>query len=197
MKAFVFENLREEYIKLFNTCEVLEKKLQIVDDVICNIFAGRLKYSKVAEGFTDMPWYFIGLIHNMECGGNFNKHLHNGDPLTAKTKRIPSGRPLEPPWNNQRIYTWEQSAIDALKMKKLDGWANWSISGMLYQLEKYNGFGYRIYHPHVKTPYLWSFTNHYIRGKYVADGMWSETAVSGQVGCAAVLKRMEKRNLLI
>jgi hypothetical protein len=61
---------------------------------------------------------------------------------------------------------------------------------MLYQLEGYNGWGYRLHHTHVLTPYLWSFSTHYTSGKYVADGTWSDTAVSKQCGAAALLRRL-------
>ena len=44
----------------------------------------------------------------------------------------------------------------------------------LYELERYNGFGYRDRRPQVLSPYLWSFSNHYSRGKYVADGRFSD-----------------------
>jgi hypothetical protein len=57
-------------------------------------------------------------------------------------------------------------------------------------LERYNGWGYRLYHPHVLSPYLWSGSNHYTSGRYVADGTWSETAVSQQIGAAVILRRM-------
>ena len=40
------------------------------------------------------------------------------------------------------------------------------------------------------SPYLWSGSNHYAKGKYVADGKWSSVAVSGQTGAIPVLKRM-------
>jgi peptidoglycan hydrolase-like protein with peptidoglycan-binding domain len=42
----------------------------------------------------------------------------------------------------------------------------------------------------VPSPYLWSFSNHYTRGKYVADGRFSPTAVSQQVGAAVLLKQL-------
>ncbi len=61
---------------------------------------------------------------------------------------------------------------------------------MLYQLEGYNGWGYRLHHPHVLTPYLWSYSNHYTSDKYVADGTWSDTALSKQCGAAVLLRRM-------
>ena len=31
----------------------------------------------------------------------------------------------------------------------------------------FNGWGYRLYHPNVKTPYLWSYTDKYSKGKYI------------------------------
>ena len=61
---------------------------------------------------------------------------------------------------------------------------------MLYKLEAYNGWGYRDHHPDVNSPYLWSFSNHYKSGKYVADGTFSATAVSAQCGAAVLLKRL-------
>lgn len=57
---------------------------------------------------------------------------------------------------------------------------------MLYRLEGFNGFGYRS--RGVATPYLWSFSNHYDRGKFVADGHWSADARSHQCGSALLLK---------
>jgi peptidoglycan hydrolase-like protein with peptidoglycan-binding domain len=44
----------------------------------------------------------------------------------------------------------------------------------------------------VKSPYLWSFSNHYTKGKYVGDGRWSETAVSQQCGAMVLLKRLQE-----
>lgn len=42
----------------------------------------------------------------------------------------------------------------------------------------------------VLSPYLCSFSSHYQSGKYIADGTWSDTAVSKQCGAAALLRRM-------
>jgi hypothetical protein len=100
---------------------------------------------------------------------------------------VPAGRP---PTGNPP-FTWEQSAEDALTMHNLG--ANWTVGGTLYQLERYNGFGYRLYHPQVLSPYLWGFSNHYSAGKYVADGTWSDTAVSNQCGAAVLLRRLAER----
>ncbi|GLI56540.1 hypothetical protein PM10SUCC1_20540 [Propionigenium maris DSM 9537] len=168
--------LKEEYERLFDTCQVRSGKLPAVERVIVNILKNQERYEKVGHRLR-IPWYFIAVIHSMEGGLNFNTHLHNGDSLTRRTQHIPRGRPKSgtPP------FTWEESSIDALEYEKLNRWKDWSIGGILYKLEKYNGWGYRSRHPHVLSPYLWSFSSHDTKGKYVADGRWSESAVSQQV----------------
>lgn len=87
----------------------------------------------------------------------------------------------------------QASAVDALQLRKVDRVGDWSTQRTLYELEGYNGWGYRLHHPHVKSPYLWSFSNHYTRGKYIADGTWSDSAVSGQCGAAVLVRRLEQR----
>ena len=79
-----------------------------------------------------------------------------------------------------------QSALDALRLKKLDQVTDWSVPHMLFLLEGYNGFGYR--RRGVATPYLWSFSNIYQRGKFVLDGKFDPDAVSRQCGAALMLK---------
>jgi hypothetical protein len=81
-------------------------------------------------------------------------------------------------------------------MQGLRAGVDWSLPGALYQLERYNGWGYRMHHPSVLTPYLWSFSNHYTSGKYVADGTWSNTAISKQCGAGVILRRMAERGLI-
>jgi lysozyme family protein len=182
------ENLKNEYDNLFNTCLITAGKLPLVEKIADKILVNKTRYDIVASGL-GIPWFFIGVIHNMEASLNFNTHLHNGDPLTARTIHVPSGRPKEgnPP------FSWEQSAEDSLKLMKLDKWTDWSLPAILYKIEEYNGFGYRTKHPSVLSPYLWSFSGHYSKGKYIADGTWSDTAVSGQCGAAVILRRMAER----
>ena len=123
-------------------------------------------------------------MHGLECGYDFNKHLHNGDSLSAATVRVPAGRP--PGWVAGS--PWEQSAVDALKLKKLDQVKDWSLARVLYVLEGYNGFGYRT--KGIRSPYLWSFSNLYEKGKYVADHQFDPNAISKQVGSATLLKML-------
>lgn len=140
---------------------------------------------------SSVPWYFLACVHYMECSFSFKKHLHNGDPLTGYTVHVPAHRPKvgHPP-----PFTFEESAVDAIKLMKYDQVTNWSLPFILLKLEGYNGFGYN--RKGVKSPYLWSFSNHYIKGKYVADGKFDADAVSSQMGAAVILKRMEDRALI-
>ena len=178
--------LKAEYAKLFDTCVINESRVVLADSVIRYICNNKDRYTALVNGHTrGMPWWMLGCIHLLEAALSFNKHLHNGDPLSARTTRVPKGRPAtgNPP------FTWEQSAADALALKGLDKEKDWSIPRILFLLEGYNGYGYRQYHPTVKSPYLWSFTNHYTKGKYVADGKFDPNCVSQQLGIAAVIKR--------
>jgi lysozyme family protein len=183
------QTLRREYENLFNTCIIRPERAQAVEDIIANLQTNKMRYQNVGDTL-GVPWFFAAVIHNMESSLNFEKHLHNGDPLTKRTVHVPKGRPKtgNPP------FTWEESANDALSLKGLGSQTDWSLSGTLYQLERYNGWGYRLYHPHVLSPYLWSFSNHYKSGKYIADGTWSDTAVSKQCGAAVLLRRMAESN---
>ena len=183
--------LRGEYVQLFDSCRIRPERGDDVESLVKQLLSNQPRYEKVAEAL-GIPWSFIAVIHNMESSQSFHKHLHNGDPLTARTVQPPPGRPK----NGSPPFTWEQSAADALQLKRLGADTDWSLAGTLYQLERYNGFGYRLYHPHVLSPYLWGFSNHYSSGKYVADGTWSDSAVSKQCGAAVLLRRMAERGLV-
>lgn len=93
----------------------------------------------------------------MEGDCDFKTHLHNGDPLSARTVQEPTNRPKTgaPP------FSWEFSAEDALYFDKLDVWTDWSVPGMLYKMEGFNGYAYHSLG--INSPYLWSFSNHYYK----------------------------------
>jgi lysozyme family protein len=179
------ENLRRQYQDLFNSAIIRADRVVGVNQLIASLLKNQARYENVART-VGMPWFVIAVLHTMEASQNFTKHLHNGDPLTKRTVQVPAGRPKlgNPP------FTWEQSASDALALKGFSAQTDWSLAGTLYQIERYNGWGYRLHHPHVLSPYLWSFSNHYTSGKYVADGTWSDTAKSSQCGAAVLLRRM-------
>jgi lysozyme family protein len=179
------DTLRAEYQNLFDTCQINADKQTEVAGLAASIIQHRSRYEAVGTPLA-IPWFFIGVIHNMESSQRFDRHLHNGDPLTARTVHVPAGRPAsgDPP------FTWEVSATDALKLEALDKVTDWQLPTLLYQIEKYNGFGYRTRHPDVLSPYLWSGSQHYTKGKFIADGTFDPDAVSKQSGAAVILQRM-------
>jgi lysozyme family protein len=183
--------LRAEYQQLFDTCEIRPEHAHVAESLMNEIVASQSRYGVVGTPLR-IPWYFIGVIHSLEGSLKFTTHLHNGDPLTARTTHVPAGRPAtgSPP------FTWEESAADAMQFDHVVDWHDWSIPGLLYRLEAYNGFGYRTRHPEVLTPYLWSYSNHYVSGKYVEDGTFSATAVSNQCGVAVLLRRTAERGAI-
>lgn len=180
-----FEDLKAEYAHLWATAVTRTSFKPALDASAQKIIANKERYEAVAA-MTKVPWYVIGLIHQMEAGCSFACHLHNGDSLARRTVQVPANRPS----TGNGPYKWEVSACDALLMKHLDTVTDWTIERICYELERYNGWGYRRFHKTTLSPYLWSGTTHYARGKYVADGKWDSTAVSKQTGAIALLKRL-------
>ena len=52
--------------------------------------------------------------------------------------------------------------------------------------EKFNGMGYN--KTGLYSPYLWSYTNYYVKGKFTGHGKFDPDAKSKQPGTAAILK---------
>ncbi len=73
----------------------------------------------------------------------------------------------------------------------------WPWPRACYEGELFNGFGPRAHGRH--TGYLWSWTNIYTGGKYVADGKWDPDHVDEQCGMvpmmAALLRLSAGRSL--
>lgn len=145
------------------------------------ILAGKEQYKKV-ELALGVPWLVVGIIHERESSCNFKTHLHNGDPLTARTKHVPAGRPLtgNPPFG------WITSAIDALRMKSADTFGPWTIGATGVFWEDFNGRGYL--NRGLPSPYVLAGTDLYTKGKYVADGKFDKNFVDPQPGCFALLQ---------
>jgi lysozyme family protein len=181
-KSRDYASLKSEYGRKFRTLALRPQYAETAGWHLEMMRKSRDRYLRVQKA-TGVPWHFIAATHALEASFNFRAHLHNGDfPLTARTRQVPAGRPSQwlPPSD------WESSAKDALRLLGFTGQADWSLERTLYRLEAYNGLGYRGLG--VPTPYLWSFSNHYDRGKFVADGKFSATAKSQQCGAAVMLK---------
>ena len=179
--------LSREYREIFTHAAIRPERAAEVARLARRInAAGPMARYQAVSRSTGVPAHVVGILHCLECGLDFSRHLHNGDPLTGRTVRAPRGRPAsgEPP------FAWEDSAADALGQHHLDAWEDWSVAGIAYVLERYNGFGYRLRRPPAPSPYLWSFTTAYVSGKYLADHVWSQEAVSRQCGGMALLRAL-------
>jgi lysozyme family protein len=178
-------NRISSYEQKFDTSIVKDTFKVEANNFISKMLANKSIYTSI-EASTGVPWFFIAALHMRESSMRFDRHLHNGDPLTARTKLVPSGYPKAAPANG-RVYTFAESATDALRIKNLQNWKDWTIGGMAYVAEMYNGAGY--INRGVNNPYLWSGTNHYVSGKYIADGKFSSTAIDKQIGVMTLVKQ--------
>jgi lysozyme family protein len=139
---------------------------------------------KVVEKLTGVPWYVIAVKHLREASCDFRGVLHNGEKIIGKNRKT-----TLVPANRGPFKTWEEAAVDALRLKDLHRITDWSIERVLYECERFNGWGY-----HWKkrvSPYVWSGTNLYSSGKYVSDGKYSASHVDTQLGVAIVLKKLQ------
>lgn len=156
------------------------------------LVAAKERY-KTVERATGVPWPFIAVTHQRESSQNWAKSLAQGDPWNQVSKRVPAGRG---PFNS-----WEDAAYDALVNCGPYAARNkdWSIGGLLTLLERYNGLGYvsgpsdksrNIKYPSMPSPYIWSGTDQYSKGKYISDGVFDPNEVDRQLGCAGLIMAM-------
>lgn len=137
------------------------------------------------EGRTGVPWFVIAVIKERESGADpqWLKSIAQGQTWSKRSTIVPIGRgPFK---------SWEDAAYDALvncppyAAKNKD----WTPGGMLTVLEGYNGFGYAA--RGLPSPYIWSGTDQYKAGKYVADHVFDPNVVDSQLGCAGLLLAMQ------
>jgi len=162
----------DEYSKLLRGATLTNEKLVL--NCCERILQNRTRYEQVKLA----PWYVIGAIHLLESSLNFGGILHNGESIIGTgrtTSLVPKGRgPFE---------TWEESALDAMTLRRASLIQPWNVEMTFGFVERYNGMGYRSHG--INSPYLWSQTNRYTKGKYSSDGVYDPELVSKQVGAAA------------
>lgn len=144
------------------------------------IFDLKGEYKKV-EKDTGVPWWMVACLHDRESGGNWKLSLAQGDPWNRVSTRVPAGR--------GPFRSFRGAAYDALvTLKGYNRVIDWRLEKALYYMENYNGWGY--HHKGIRSPYLWAATSEQQPGKYVADHVWSSTAMDQQLGTVAVLKAL-------
>jgi lysozyme family protein len=184
MAAPKYESYSKELLQKYNECKISNSKLPEIQRA-CRIYQKNRSRYKFVEKATGVPAQLVFCIHQKESDCDFSTCLHNGDPLPGPTVHVPKGRgPFK---------SWEEAAIDALKVDKLADNASWSIERMLYLSESYNGWGYQTgagvnTTPPRTSPYLWTYTDQYEKGLYTSDGYFSPYAVSKNPGVASLLK---------
>jgi len=143
--------------------------------------SAKIRYQAV-QYKTGVPWWFIAVVHERESSQNWRASLAQGDPWNEVSVHVPKGR--------GPFASWEDAAIDALincapyAAKNRD----WTSGSTLTLLEEYNGLGYA--NRGVASPYVWAGTDQYVKGKYVADGVYNPEVIDQQLGCAGLLMAM-------
>lgn len=165
---------------LWANCTLDQDKITTIRFIAKKIILHRLRY-EVVQDATGIPWYLVGALNFREGSGGFSHCFHNGDKLPGPTRNVPAGR--------GPFASWEDSAIDAIKLL---GFHHLKITTPVQAIviaEKFNGMGYR--KKGIYSPYLWAGTNwSEERGKYIADGKWDPNAPEKQIGVAAIMKEI-------
>ncbi len=133
---------------------------------------------------TGVPWMLVAAIHTRESSNKFNTYLHNGELLGKPTTLVPKGIFFE---KGQ----WKEAAVDAIQRIKSSNNEfsslnpNSSLGEMALFAESYNGLGYR--NRDLPSPYVYSGTDRYTKGKYVADGVFDGSVVDQQLGVMPII----------
>lgn len=177
-----FNELKSEYTFLLSNMVTKPEKLAAVTEIANKLIAHKDRYLPVAAK-TGVPWHVIAALHERESDADFDTYLGNGEPLTRKTKLVPKGR--------GPFASFEAGAIDALHVDGLDQITDWSPERVCFEFEVFNGFGYR--GQGINSPYLWSFSNNYTRGKYTETpkgSTYRPNMVDAQCGAIPVIRRI-------
>lgn len=175
-------------------------RLPVFHEIATRLYGSKTRYQGVTDalvrgGHQAVPWWFIAIVSEREYGGppHWDKQLGQGDPLTHVSIHDPKGRGpfLDHPGDTTPGNdAWTRGCLDALIncAPYAAKWPLWTCGGVLTALEEYNGLGYAM--RGVPSAYVWSGTDQYRSGKYVADHIYNPSVVDVQEGCAAILSVM-------
>src|SRR5262245_37740929 len=147
-----FEETRAGYSNMWRSATIKPSDSAQADKFANLILKNEARYKRV-EALTNVPWFLIGGWHMRESSNNFEGVLHNGGHIIGtgrKTSLVPAGR--------GPFATWEDAAVDALRLKGFDTIKVWPVERMLWASEIYNGIGY--VGKGVNSPYVWAGTSH-------------------------------------
>lgn len=183
MPNYIFANIKSEIERNWIAMKTLPQHLGALDRIAAKLILDKERYLSL-ERRTGVPALVTMVIAERESGADPHMSLAQGDRWDRVSVHVPKGR--------GPFGSWEDAAVDALQIDGLDkiGRDNWTIERALFQLEKYNGFGYRRYD--VPSAYIWASTTIYQGGKFIADGKFSRAAWDTQLGVAALMARIGK-----
>ncbi len=164
--------LLKEYEIDFGRCKIV--KIEMVKSQLNVLFYNFERFKKLFG----KTWIIKGLIYIREREEKLNSEINEW--LVNQGKRY--------------IYELEDDLVNIINERvKI---TKWDIFEMLFEAEKFNGFGYRSPEVNIKSPYLWSGTNLYERGKFSVDGKFDKKIIDKQSGIAAGLKLIKGYGLI-
>ena len=138
------------------------------------------RYIAACQG-SEVPPAFVGALDLRESDCNPRLGLGQGDPWNAVSRHVPAGFGPFSSWAAAAKFYIHYDHLD-------DNSSGWSIEYACWKGEAWNGFGPRAHGR--ATGYLWSGTNIYLGGKYVADGVWDSNVKDVQLGIIPVIMRI-------
>lgn len=146
----------------------------------------KARYEEVAQT-AGIPAKLIAALHWRESTGDFGTYLHQGDPLGKQAVNEPANIPI--------FKEWGPAAEHALGMKsgiqkayKIDADTT-DEAALTSYAERYNGLGY-FNHRAMASPYVYSGSDQYKKGKYVGDGDWDANHKDAQLGVLPMMRRI-------
>jgi lysozyme family protein len=152
-------------------------------------------YESISEQ-TGLPPEILAVFHYRECewdylDGTFGVCIQNGDPLGVVTTNYPQGL---------LFYSFEESALYEFQINdKSDNYHAYNIGildldekpkdiiAMTAYINLYNGMDWRI------SSYIYSGTDIYSSGRFVADGEYDSESVDEKLGAFAILVALLRR----
>lgn len=131
---------------------------------------------------TGIPMVWMMCSFERESSMDFSRSPAQGDRWDRVSVNVPRGVGPFKSWVEAAIWSYRHDGIDKNS-------APWTMPYACWSWEKFNGFGPR---DHGRcSGYVFSGTDQYDpptgkAGKYVADGVWSGSAVDQQLGCVSL-----------
>lgn len=176
-----YANKWPEYAAQWDRMKINGSRADEFDRLAHKAMIYKPRYEAIAQR-TGVPWYMIAALHRRESDADFRTYLGNGEPLNRRTRLVPKGR--------GPFSSFEDGAVDALRIDGLSSVKDWRLEKILYYCELFNGTGYN--NRGLPSPYLWGGTNVQRPGKYVADGKFDPRAMDTQPGCAPLLAAIDR-----